>query len=96
MLFPVGYTGNSFISKEKEGKDGRGDKVFLEMVRYRYCLSYCKVSDKNYWIVITDYDVNGRVNRVVSKKPGQKIDGIEIKVDYWYWFEGGKLCEKKG
>jgi len=53
-----------------------------------------KVSDKDSWIVLADIE-DGVVRRVVSKKPGQKIDSVRIKVDVWYWFENGKLCESK-
>jgi len=53
-----------------------------------------KVSDKNSWIVLADIE-DGVVRRVEAKKPGQKIDGIKIEVDVWYWFENGKLKSKK-
>jgi hypothetical protein len=53
------------------------------------------VSCLDSWLVIAEY-CEGSVKRVVAKKPGQKLDGINIKTDHWYWFEDGKLMEGKG
>ena len=57
--------------------------------------SRVKASCKTSWIVIADISSDGTVRRVVAKKPGQKVDGIKIRINTWYWFDGGKLMSER-
>ena len=49
------------------------------------------------FIVIVDWRYKDEwfIEKVYSAKVGDKIKGVVIKPDTWYWFENGKLMEEK-
>jgi len=49
------------------------------------------------WVIITNwvYDKKYVIKNIYSKKVGQKIKGVTIKADTWYWFENGELKSQK-
>ena len=53
----------------------------------------------NGWIIITDWqqdkNYDWKIKNIYSKKIGQKIKGVVIKSNVWYWFENGKLKNSK-
>jgi len=50
------------------------------------------------WIVIVDWqweDSQWTIKNIYHAKVGNKIKGIKIEPDKWYWFEDGILKEEK-
>lgn len=58
---------------------------------------HSKVKSKKGWIVLVDWrQINNEwtIHDIHHCKTGDELQGVIIKADCWYWFEGGKLNEE--
>jgi len=80
-----------------------GNRAHANTAGYRAISSAIGIQSKakaiNGWIIITDWqqdkNYDWKIKNIYSKKIGQKIKGVVIKSNVWYWFENGKLKNSK-
>ena len=96
----AGYRAHSSTAGDRAHSSTAGDRAHSSTAGDRAVAASfgygakSKISSKHSWIVIVDW-MDGEISRVVAKRPGQKIDGITIKTNHWYWFEDGVIHEEK-
>jgi len=93
-----GYSGHARASGDRGHAQASGDRGHAQASGYNSVSVsigvYGKAKTVKSWIVITNWrliDNVWQIQKVYSRKVGEKIGNIKIESDVWYWFEDGML-----
>ena len=93
-----GYSGHAQASGDRGHAQASGDRGHAQASGYNSVSVsigvYGKAKTVKSWIVITNWrliDNVWQIQKVYSRKVGEKIGNIKIESDVWYWFEDGML-----